>query len=133
MQMSSLSPDMQRCIDECLHCYRTCTEMAMNHCLESGGRHVEPEHFRLMMNCAAICRTSAEFMMSASPLHAATCAACAAVCDACADSCEQVGNMDECVQACRACAEMCHQMSQGGTSLGRMPDAGVQAGGLPIS
>lgn len=119
MQHSSISPEMQKCIDACLHCYRTCTEMAMNHCLQMGGRHVEPEHFRLMMNCAEICRTSAAFMMSGSPLHAHTCAACAAVCDACADSCEQVGDMDDCVQACRACAQSCHQMSDGMGSMGR--------------
>lgn len=134
MQMSSISPAMQHCIDECLHCFRTCTEMAMNHCLETGGRHVEPEHLRLMLNCAAICRTGAEFMMSASPLHAQVCAACALVCDACADSCEQIGDMDECVQACRACAQSCHQMSggQGATAMaGGLSPAGGIFGDLP--
>ena len=24
----------------------------MNHCLKTGGKHVEPDHFRLMLNCA---------------------------------------------------------------------------------
>jgi hypothetical protein len=130
MQPSSISPTMQQCINECLHCYRTCMETAMNHCLQSGGRHVEPEHFRLMMNCTEICRTSAEFMMSSSPLHAHICAACATVCDACADNCEQVGDMDECVQACRTCAQSCHQMaaSQGLTVVGQAARAGTQIG-----
>jgi hypothetical protein len=118
MQSTSISPDMRRCIDECLHCYRTCMQTAMNQCLETGGPHVEPTHFRLMVNCWEICRTAAEFMMSGSPLHAQICAACATVCDACADSCEQVGDMDECVQACRACAQSCHQMAeQGGVNI----------------
>lgn len=123
MQTHSLSPDMQQCIDACLHCYRTCRETAMNHCLESGGRHVEPEHFRLMLNCAEVCRTSAEFMMSASPLHAHVCAACAVVCDACADSCAQIGEMEECVQACRSCGQSCRQMA---SALNAMP-TGSQA------
>jgi hypothetical protein len=113
MPSPSFDSSMQQCIDECLHCYRTCMQTAMNHCLETGGPHVEPEHFRLMMNCAEICRTSADFMLSSSPLHARICSACAEVCDACADSCEQIGDMDECVQACRSCAQSCHQMAGG--------------------
>jgi hypothetical protein len=52
-------------------------------------------------------------MMSSSPLHGQVCAACAVVCDACAESCEQVGDMDECVQACRACAQSCYRMGEG--------------------
>jgi len=83
----------------------------MNRCLELGGKHVEPQHFRLMMNCAEICRTTADFMLSSSSMHARICAACAEVCEACAQSCEQVGNMQECVQACRRCATSCRQMA----------------------
>jgi hypothetical protein len=131
MHMSSVSPDMARCIDECLHCYRTCMETAMNHCLQSGGRHVEPDHFRLMMNCAQLCRTSADFLMSGSPLHVHTCDACAAVCDACADSCEQVGDMDVCVQACRSCAESCHQMAHGGMGVNQKNSAAALLGASP--
>jgi hypothetical protein len=104
---------MQHCIDDCLHCHRTCLQTAMNHCLEAGGRHTEPEHFRLMINCAEICRTSAGFMLSSSSMHGPVCAACAEVCHACAESCEQIGDMDECVQACRTCMESCRQMAQG--------------------
>ncbi|HJV52027.1 MAG TPA: four-helix bundle copper-binding protein [Noviherbaspirillum sp.] len=117
MLSTSANMDMKQCIDDCLNCYRVCTQTAMNHCLESGGRHVAPEHFRLMMNCADICRTSADFMMSSSALHARICAACAEVCDACAESCEQIGDMDECVQACRACAQSCQQMAGGQTGM----------------
>jgi hypothetical protein len=110
-----MNQQMQQCIQECLQCYQTCRHEAMNHCLETGGKHVEPTHFRLMMSCAEICRTAADFMLSSSPLHVRICAACADVCDACAQNCEQVGDMDECVQACRRCAESCRQMA-GGTS-----------------
>ena len=41
---------MQSCIDACTKCYQTCLQTAMNHCLETGGKHVEPSHFRLMVN-----------------------------------------------------------------------------------
>lgn len=106
-----LNTDMQKCIQECLQCHQTCKQEAMTHCLEAGGKHVEPAHFRLMINCAEICHTCADFMLSNSNVHARICAACAEVCDACAASCEQLGDMDECVQACRRCAESCAQMA----------------------
>lgn len=124
MLSPSAGSDMQQCIDDCLACYRTCMQSAMNRCLEAGGRHVAPEHFRLMMNCAEICRTAADFMMSSSPLHARICAACADVCEACGDSCEQLGDMDDCVQACRRCTRSCQQMA--GDRMG-MPFSGKGA------
>lgn len=102
---------MQACIDACLRCYKTCLSTAMNHCLETGGKHTEPSHFRLMSACAEICRTSAHLMLIGSPHHAQTCRACAEICEACADDCERVGDMDECVSACRACAKSCRELA----------------------
>ncbi len=64
-----MSDEAKRCIDACLFCYQTCLGTAMNHCLEAGGKHVEPQHFRLMMACAEICRTSAHFMLITTPHH----------------------------------------------------------------
>ena len=46
------------CIEECLRCYQSCFGMAMTYCLETGSKHVEPKHFRLMTACAEICRTA---------------------------------------------------------------------------
>lgn len=105
------STQMQKCIDDCIRCHQTCLQMAMNHCLELGGKHVEPQHFRSMITCAEMCRTTADFMLSSSPLHAQACALCAQVCEACAQSCEQLGDMDDCVQASRECADSCRQMA----------------------
>src|SRR4051794_26499369 len=93
---------LEQCIDACLHCYRTCTQMFMGHCLESGGRHVEPDHARLMTTCAEICRTAAHAMLSQASVHTTICAACADVCERCAADCESIGDMDECVRACRS-------------------------------
>jgi hypothetical protein len=109
--METMSGAMQACIEECLRCYRTCLGMASNHCLPAGGRHVEPEHFRLMMTCAEICRTSAHVMLIGAPEHKHVCRACAEICAACARSCEAVGDMPDCVAACRACAESCRAMA----------------------
>jgi hypothetical protein len=109
--MHQISHDMQTCVGACLDCYRTCLHMAMNHCLETGGRHVEPEHMRLMMACAEICRTSAHFMLIGTAHHKHVCAECAEICEECAESCEEIGDMDACVAACRACAAECRKMA----------------------
>jgi hypothetical protein len=78
----------------------------MNHCLETGGEHVAPPHFRLMMACER-CRTSAHFMLISSPHHKHTCREGAEICTECAKDCERLDWMEDCVAACRACAESC--------------------------
>ncbi|MBX6742299.1 MAG: four-helix bundle copper-binding protein [Acetobacteraceae bacterium] len=109
--MQNLSPEIRACIEECLRCHSVCLGMAMNHCLQQGGKHVEPQHFKLMMACAEICQTAANFMLIGTSHHKHTCAECAEICEECARSCEQVGGMGECVQACRRCAESCRKMA----------------------
>lgn len=109
--MHQMNSEMQQCIENCSKCHATCLQMAMNHCLEVGGKHTEPEHFKLMMACAEICQTAAGFMLIGTPLHKLTCGVCAEVCEECAKSCEQVGDMDDCVEACRKCAESCRMMA----------------------
>lgn len=103
--MHQMSAEMQRCIDECLRCYQVCLSAAMTHCLEQGGRHTEPKHFRLMIACSEICRTSAHFMLINSPHHKHTCRECAEICEECAKDCERLEGMEECVDACCRCAE----------------------------
>jgi len=102
---------MQSCIDTCSHCHATCLQTAMVHCLSVGGKHVEASHFRLMMNCAELCQTSANFMLSESAFHVNLCGICADVCEACATSCEAVGGMEECAKACRECVVSCRKMA----------------------
>jgi hypothetical protein len=82
--MHTTSPEMQSCIDACNRCYQTCLHEAMTHCLESGGKHVSPEHMRLMLNCAEICQMSTNLMLSNSTFSSQLCRVCAEVCDAAA-------------------------------------------------
>ena len=109
-----LSPEMQRCIDECLHCYSLCEQTAA-HCLILGGRHAEPSHIRLLMDCADICRMAAGFMLRGSDYHGRICETCADVCRACAEDCERVDPTDqlmkECAAQCRSCADSCARMA----------------------
>lgn len=113
MKHQHSNPKLEPCIQQCLDCHHICLETAMNHCLTAGGKHTEPRHFRLMLNCAEICQTSANFMLSGSDLHHLTCGVCAQVCRKCAESCAALEEMDECAETCRKCAEMCEQMAGG--------------------
>lgn len=108
--MQHHSPEMQHCIQDCLACHAVCYGMAMTHCLDSGGEHVAPRHFRTMMACAEICATAARFMLMNSPHHSHVCRECAEICRECADDCERLDGMQACVDACRKCAESCEQM-----------------------
>jgi hypothetical protein len=109
--MNQISPETQSCIDRCLGRYKICLGTAMTHCLEMGGEYVAPVHFRLMMACAEICRTSAHFMLINSPHHKHTCRECAEICDECAADCERLNDMQECAESCRRCAESCRKMA----------------------
>ena len=101
---------MQEAIQACLDCHSMCLRMAMTYCAAQGGKHVAAAHLQLMINCAEICQTCANFMLSDSPLHKTVAAACAEVCEACAKSCEQVGGMQSCIDECRKCEKSCKAM-----------------------
>ena len=107
------SPEMENCIQACLDCYRICTE-TVAYCLQMGGKHAEVKHIQVLLACAEICRTSANFLLLGTDLHTQTCAACAAVCVQCAESCERMADdaqMSTCAEICRRCAESCRQMA----------------------
>lgn len=101
------------CIQTCLECYRVCTSTINGHCLETGGEHLSPQHVRLMVDCAEMCRTCADFMIRQSPRHALTCGVCAEICAQCADDCDRFddGHMRACAEVCRRCAAECQQMA----------------------
>lgn len=111
--MAHINSEMRHCIDECQTCHSVCLETTI-HCLQMGGPHAEPDHIRLMMDCAAICQTSADFMLRGSPLHILTCGVCAEVCERCAASCEQFPEdamMQQCAETCQSCAASCREMA----------------------
>jgi hypothetical protein len=110
MQMSQ---EMQRCLQNCTNCHMTCLQTSA-YCLSKGGKHAEPAHIRLLLDCADICRTSADFMLRGSQYHNRVCGTCAEVCSACAKDCEQMGDdqtMQACADMCRRCADSCRQMA----------------------
>ena len=109
-----MSQAMDECIEECMSCHAVCLD-TINHCLQMGGEHAAPGHITLLMDCAQICQTSADFMLRMSELHGLTCGVCADVCERCAADCERFADdevMMECAESCRSCAESCREMEQ---------------------
>ena len=108
-----LNDEMLQCIQLCTDCHRACLE-TVPYCLQQGGMHAAPNHVRLMLDCAEICQTSANFMLRGSDLHAHTCGACAVVCERCAEDCLKMGDdtrMAACAEVCRRCATSCRKMA----------------------
>lgn len=113
MHLHQISQDMQQCIQNCSDCHSVCLH-TMTYCLQQGGQHAEVAHIALMLDCAEICQTSANFMLRNSALHMRTCGVCAEVCNMCAMDCQRFANdaqMQACAEACRRCAESCREMS----------------------
>ncbi|NJA06252.1 MULTISPECIES: four-helix bundle copper-binding protein [unclassified Methylomonas] len=109
-QSSNSEQAMQSCLEACELCHRICLQTAMNHCLENGGKHVKAKHIRLMMNCAEICRTTANFQLTGSHFLLRLHELCAEICEACAKECAEIGDMKDSVAACLQCADSCRQM-----------------------
>lgn len=109
INFSHLSQKTQHCIEHCLECHKTCSEL-ISYCLKKGGMHAEPKHIQTLLACADICSTSAHFMMWESDLQGRVCGICADACFECAQDCERMSDdemMKVCAQVCRGCAETC--------------------------
>ena len=112
-QGHKLDDEMLACIEVCLDCHKACLQ-TIPYCLQRGGMHAEPNHIRLMADCAEMCQTSANFMLRGSDLHHHTCGACAEVCERCAADCDRMSDdlrMAACAEECRRCAESCRAMA----------------------
>lgn len=115
MQSSEMitSDEVRQCIKDSLDCYQSCTDTTI-HCLNLRGKHAEPDHINLLMDCAKICNLNADFMIRNSIYYPQTCGICADICDECADDCDRFDEdfMKECASACRRCAESCREMAR---------------------
>lgn len=105
--------ELQECIEECLNCYAACT-MTAQHCLITGGEMAGVDLVSVLLDCAELCHTSANFMLRGSPYHTITCGACAELCRACAEGCSSIEGdeqLEHCAEMCTACAESCERMA----------------------
>jgi hypothetical protein len=94
----------QKCIDACLECAPLCNHCAIS-CLEEKDVQNMVKCIRLNLDCAIICRASAELLTLNSAHSTKICGLCASMCDSCAEECEKHTAMEhckECAEACRA-------------------------------
>ncbi|HSV49229.1 MAG TPA: four-helix bundle copper-binding protein [Candidatus Acidoferrales bacterium] len=107
------SDEVRQCLKDSLYCYQTCTETTLR-CVSMGGDHAKHGPINLLMDCARICNTNAEFIMRNSTYYPQTCGICADICDECGDECDKFEEdfMKECASACRRCAESCREMAR---------------------
>lgn len=104
---------LQQCIEECLNCHAACT-MTAQYALGEGGEMADPGVVGVLLDCADICQTSANFMLRGSPYHGTTCAACAEICRACEEACRAFPDdeqLSHCAEICNACAQSCEEMA----------------------
>jgi hypothetical protein len=107
------SDEVRECIKDCLDSYQTCTETTIR-CLTMGGKHAKTEHLNLLMDCAKICSTNADFMLRNSTYYPQTSGLTADICDECADTCDRFDEdfMKECASVCRRCSESCRELAR---------------------
>lgn len=107
-----MSKEMQVCIKSCLDSSDICKQTIV-HCLSMGGEHAEATHIQLLLDCAEICQTSANFMSRQSNRHSDICRICEGVCQSCAENCRTFDDesMERCADACERSAESCKAMA----------------------
>ncbi len=118
MHIIPMTKEVEQCLNSCTECHSICAEI-LTYCLEKGNKHTEPEHIKLLRDCAEICQTSANFMLRGSKFHALVCGACAQICQKCAEMCEKFGDdekMMQCAEVCRRCADSCTRQAQTASS-----------------
>jgi hypothetical protein len=111
--MTRMSKEMQECVEACLACHNICEE-TMSYCLQQGGKHVDAQLMRTMMDCTDLTRICADMLMRRSPMSGEMCKLCAQACDLCAQACAAMPDDQQlmrCAESCRKCAEMCRAMA----------------------
>lgn len=105
----------QNCIDACYACAVACSHCA-SECLKEENVRELRRCIQLDLECASICKSSADIMSFGSNFSGNICRVCADICQTCADECEKHAEMGmnhcrDCAQACRKCAQACEEMS----------------------
>ncbi len=111
---SGMGQEMQDCVARCNACHDSCIA-AIDHCAQKGGK-ASADRIRLLLDCAASCQQSVDFMLRESSFHPKMCGICAEICITCAKNCDGVGDdsqLKACAAACRTCADSCRRMSAG--------------------
>jgi len=105
---------VERCIEECLQCFRWCAQCRDESLTEDPA--MMRECIRLCGECLELCRTCAVLLAASSRFADRLCGVCAELCEACATECGKYEGetMRKCAEACRQCAATCREVAQAG-------------------
>jgi hypothetical protein len=101
---------MQECLGNCTECHKVCLQTAVS--VDVVGK-LAPDDLKLLLNCAEVCRTCADFIATVSQFHPLMCGTCAQICEACAQMCRRYSTATtrECADVCERCADSCRRMA----------------------
>ncbi len=103
MEKLNVMNALDKCAAECNHCAIAC--------LDEQDTKMLSRCIKLDLDCAAICKLTAEFIARSSEHAQHLREECAEICTACAEECEKhaqhMEHCKRCAEACRACAEVC--------------------------
>jgi hypothetical protein len=108
-----LSADVRRCIEALSECYTSCTE-TLTYCLDVGNELADPEHLRLLIDCAEISQTGQNTLLRGSGLSQLLATVSIEACEKCAASCRALDASDDqlesCAETCLRCAGYCREL-----------------------
>jgi hypothetical protein len=104
----SLSDEAKACIDACSACHDVCMETTAWLRMQGPG---DEGQIGGLLDCAELCRLTANFLMRDSPLHSMACFLCADACRHAARDCERFDEdrMRKTAEACRRTADHCRR------------------------
>jgi hypothetical protein len=110
-----LTREMEEGIQDCLQCHRICLRTFSHlRTLELDAELAEPEQLNLLLDCADLCRVSADFMLRISELHVQVAELCCKACRRCQQLCELPSGEDpivlEYAATCARCANSCKRV-----------------------
>ena len=104
--------DRRRTFLACLRAHQACEDAVAAALREGTGGD---ELVSTLLDCADVCRTTARYVRTGSPLVRGTAGVCAELCERAAEACapltEQDAIMGACVDACRRCAGWCRRLA----------------------
>lgn len=102
---------MLECLRNCTECHQVCLQTAVT---DGVADKISANDLKLLVNCAEMCQTSADFMATISAYHKPVCRVCSEICNACALMCEDNSDIEvmrDCAAVCRKCEDSCRRMA----------------------
>jgi hypothetical protein len=105
--MYNCDPETKECITALQACHAACLQFATFDCLEGGILQVEANRIRLMLDCAEICQTAANFLIRDSDHYLRVCREAAVICEDLSSVCCKITTMKRVLVACNNCVSAC--------------------------